>query len=160
MEKQPFVTERVYEAPASNVWKAITEPELLKQWYFDIPEFRAEPGFEFSFEGNGPCERPNTHLCRVTEVIMGKKLSYTWRYEGYEGDSLVTFELFEEGKNTRVRLTHKGLETFPADLLAKKNLTGGWALLIGDYLKSFLENGLPDKDLLITGQRPSRGAEV
>src|ERR1700738_4962904 len=95
----PFIIERVYEAPASNVWKAITQPELLKQWYFDVPEFKPEPGFEFSFEGSGSCERPNTHLCRVTEVIAGKKLSYTWRYEGYEGDSLVTFELFAEGKN-------------------------------------------------------------
>ncbi len=44
----------------------------------------------------------------------GEKLQYSWRYDGYEGNSFVTFELFAEGDKTRVKLTHEGLETLAA----------------------------------------------
>ena len=48
------------------------------------------------------------HLFKVTEVVPQKKLAYTWRYKDFEGSSLVSFELFEEGDKTRLRLTHTG----------------------------------------------------
>ena len=53
MEPQPFVIERVFDAPAANVWKAITEIDHLRQWYFNIPDFKAKVGFEFTFESGG-----------------------------------------------------------------------------------------------------------
>jgi uncharacterized protein YndB with AHSA1/START domain len=30
--------QRIYNAPIELVWKAITDREHLKQWYFDFPE--------------------------------------------------------------------------------------------------------------------------
>ena len=140
VQTQAFTIERTYDAPPANVWKAITQKELLKQWYFDIPDFKAVAGHEFTFEGNGPCEKPNLHLCKITEVIPGKKLAYTWRYEGVEGSSLVTFELFPEGGKTRLRLTHAGLETFPRDLVEKKNFAAGWTRMVEISLPAFLVN--------------------
>jgi len=80
------------------------------------------------------------HLCKVTEVENDRKLTYSWRYEGYEGNSFVTFELFAEGDKTRLKLTHAGLETFPADkAFAKENFVMGWTELIGNLLKKFVE---------------------
>ena len=78
------------------------------------------------------------------EVINQKKLSYTWRYDGYEGDSLVTFELFKEGDKTRVKLTHEGLETFPASNndFAPANFLEGWAYIISTSLKEYSEETL------------------
>jgi uncharacterized protein YndB with AHSA1/START domain len=134
--------ERTYDAPVSDVWQAITKVDLLHQWYFDIPEFRAEVGFAFTFEGNGPCDKPNLHLCQVVEVIPGRKLAYTWRYVGEEGQSLVTFELFPEGANTRLRLTHDGLESFSPELRGKKNFEGGWLYLLDTALKDFLQKAI------------------
>jgi uncharacterized protein YndB with AHSA1/START domain len=75
-------------------------------------------------------------------VIPEKKLTYSWRYEGYEGISFVTFELFDEGeKKTRLKLTHSGLETFPKDNadFDKKNFAEGWSDIIGNQLKNFVE---------------------
>ena len=139
MNNEPFVIERVYNAPAERVWQAITDKEKMKQWYFDLAEFKAEPGFEFRFEG-GPENRKYMHLCRVTEVVPGKKISYSWRYEGYEGDSLVTFELFAEGTQTRLKLTHAGLETFPAHPdFARSNFEAGWNEITGRHLRDFVE---------------------
>src|SRR4051812_43203769 len=115
MKATPIVLERTYNAPIKKVWKAITEKEKMKKWYFDLDEFKPQVGFEFSFAGQGHKGQKYIHLCKITEVITEKKLVYSWRYKDYEGNSLVTFELFEEGKEkTRVRLTHEGVETFPA----------------------------------------------
>jgi uncharacterized protein YndB with AHSA1/START domain len=131
--------ERTFNAPVARVWKALTDAEQMRVWYFDLKEFRPEVGFEFEFvvehEGNS-----YHHLCKVTEVIPQKKIAYTWRYKSETGDSLVTFELFGEGEKTRVRLTHEGIETFPkTPAYARKNFEAGWTAIIGSELKRFVE---------------------
>jgi uncharacterized protein YndB with AHSA1/START domain len=108
---EPIVIERTYNAPAEKVWKAITDKGQMKEWYFDLKEFKPVVGFEFNFEG-GPDEHKYLHECKITEVIEGKKMTYTWTYKGYEGVSYVSFELFPEGNKTRLKLTHAGLESF------------------------------------------------
>jgi len=140
--QMPVVFERVYNAPSEKVWKAITDRDEMKKWYFDIAAFKAEPGFEFTFTGQGHKGEKYVHLCEVKEVIPEKKLSYSWRYEGLPGNSLVTFELFSEGDKTRLKLTHAGLESFPtgnADF-AKESFMGGWDYITGTSLKNYLEN--------------------
>ena len=138
----PFVIERSYKAPRKKVWRAITNRDDMKQWYFDLPEFKPEVGFEFEFTGGKEDGIQYLHRCKITEVVPERKLTYSWRYEGYEGISYVTFELFDEGeKNTRLKLTHAGLETFPKTNpdLDKKNFAAGWTDIIGKHLKGFVE---------------------
>jgi uncharacterized protein YndB with AHSA1/START domain len=137
----PVVIERTYKAPIDTVWDAISNRDKMAEWYFDLAAFRPEVGFEFSFTG-GKDGREFLHLCKVTKVIPGKVLAYTWRYDGYSGSSEVTFELFEEGNNTRLKLTHTGIETFPVipyKDLAKGNFVGGWTYILGTSLKGYLE---------------------
>jgi uncharacterized protein YndB with AHSA1/START domain len=137
--EEPLVIERSFDAPVETVWKAITDKVQMKEWYFDLPEFKPEVGFEFRFSA-GKDEKKYLHLCKITEVITNKKLAYSWRYDGYEGNSFVTFELFAQGNKTRLRLTHEGLETFPKSNpdLAKENFFQGWTSIIGTSLKEFL----------------------
>jgi len=140
MTHQPFVIERTFHAPVSKVWNAITDPDQMKQWLFDMRNFKPEAGTEFSFVGTDHDCRDWIHLCKVTEVVPQQKLAYTWRYEGIEGDSLVTWELFEEGDLTRLKLTHSGLETFPPlKSFARENFAEGWTQLIGSLLPQYLE---------------------
>jgi len=140
MKNEPIILERTFNAPADKVWKALTNIDQKRQWYFQLEDFKAEPGFEFQFEG-GPDDRKYLHKCRITEVVPGKKLKYSWRYEGYEGNSFVTFELIPEGNKTRLTLTHEGLETFPMNNpdFDKKNFMSGWTQIIGTSLKDFVE---------------------
>lgn len=139
MKTEPIIIERTYNAPASKVWKAITEKDQMKQWYFDVTDFKAAVGFEFQFEG-GTEHKKYLHLCKVTEVEAGKKLTYSWRYKGYEGNSFVAFELFDEGDKTRLKLTHTGLETFPPNQdFAKENFVAGWTDILGIALSGFVE---------------------
>ena len=138
--QQPFVIERSYNAPIEKVWNAITDKSQMKQWYFDLDDFKPEVGFEFKFDG-GSDDKVYHHLCKIVEVVPHKKLKYSWSYEGFEGMSYVTFELFTEGITTKVRLTHEGLETFPQNNrdFARESFTQGWTFILGTSLKKFLE---------------------
>jgi uncharacterized protein YndB with AHSA1/START domain len=129
---EEVVVEHTFDAPVARVWKAITDPDQMRQWYFDLKKFRAETGFEFEFsvthEGNH-----YHHLCKVTEVVPQKRIA--------PGHSLVTFELFGEGDKTRLKLTHTGIETFPkTPAYGRKNFEAGWTQLIGTELRQFVEH--------------------
>ena len=142
MSNEPIVIEKIYNAPVENVWKAITDNNEMKQWYFDLAEFKPEVGFEFQFYGQGKDGEQYLHLCQITEVIARKKLTHSWRYDGFEGNSFVTFELFDEGVKTRLKLTHAGLETFPMtanNAFTKENFVEGWTAITGTMLKDYLE---------------------
>ena len=145
MKASPFSIDSVFDAPPEVIWKALTDKNEMKQWYFDLKEFNAEPGFRFSFTG-GKDGREYLHLCEVKDVIAGKKLSYTWKYEGLPGESKVIFELFPEEKKTRLKLTHEGIETFPSASnpdFAKENFVQGWTDIIGTSFKDYLAHKVP-----------------
>src|SRR6266516_7354153 len=127
---EAVVIERTFNAPIARVWKALTDTDEMRRWYFDLKEFKPKVGFEFEFtvehEGVKYC-----HLCKIAEVVPQKKLAYTWRYQGHDGDSLVTFELFHEGDKPQLKLTHDGLETFTkTPAFARKNFMEGWTQII------------------------------
>lgn len=138
---QPLIIERVFNAPVEKVWNAITDKNQIKEWFFDIEEFSLEPGFEFRFVGG----KDNVNyliLCKVIDVVKGRKFSYSWRYEGFRGNSTVTFELFPESEGTRLKLTHEGLETFP---MGKPGFLNGsfipdWEEYLIGNLKKILES--------------------
>ena len=144
MKNEPFVIEQTYMASVERVWNAITSSEEMKQWYFDITEFIPEPGFEFQFVAGPDEKRQYRHLCKVTEVIPMQKLAYSWQFEGYEGKSLVTFELWPQGELTRLQLTHEGLESFPATQsdFSKDSFAEGCTWIIGTVLKMYIEKTL------------------
>jgi len=136
---EAVVIERTLNAPVASVWSALTDVDQMRQWYFDLKEFKPDVGFEFEFivEHEG---MKYHHLCRVTEVSPQKRIAYTWRYKDEPGDSLVTFELFSQGENTRVKVTHTGIDTFPkTPAYARKNFENGWTQLIGTELRQFVE---------------------
>jgi len=141
MKNEAFTIERILNAPVEKVWKAISDKKEMKQWYFDLAEFKPEPGFEFEFTGGTPDGIQYVHLCKITEVVINKKLTYSWAYKGYEGISYVTFELFKEGDKTKLKLTHSGLESFPASNkdFARTNFEAGWNGIIGRSLPGYLE---------------------
>jgi len=142
---ESVIVERTLNAPVTRVWKALTDVDQMREWYFDLKEFKPQVGFEFEFS----VEHEGTtyhHLCRVTEVISQKKIAYTWRYKSEPGDSLVTIELFAEGDNTRLKLTHTGIESFPrTPAYARKNFEQGWTAIIGTELKQFVEQSKKGK---------------
>ncbi len=142
METQPFVIEMVYDVPVDKVWKAITDPDDMKQWYFDLPSFTLKVAVPKEIE---KFEDPDTMFlekCLAVEMIEGKKISYTWKYEAYPGNSLITFELSEKGKKTKLLFTHQGLETYPVSNpdVARDNIVSSWRYMLDTAIKVFLED--------------------
>ena len=140
MSASDIVINETYNVKSQQVWEAITDKEKMRSWYFDIPDFSITPGSEFHFYGKGKEGESYLHICKVLECVSGKKLSYSWRYDGYSGNSIISFELQTINSNTNLQLTHSGLETFPAvAAFARENFVEGWTYLIKTGLKSFLE---------------------
>ena len=139
--EEPIVIKQTYNKPSSIVWDALTRPERLRGWFFDnIPDFKAEVGFEarFDIESDG---RIFPHHWRVTEVDAPKKLVYDWRHPGYDGDAFVMFELVEDGDATHLTLSFHIRESFPQDIPEFKRESGvaGWTYFIQEQLKNYLE---------------------
>jgi uncharacterized protein YndB with AHSA1/START domain len=141
MHKETIVIERTFNAPIEKVWSALTEPDHIRKWSFEVSGFKPEVGYEFSFSG-GNEDRTYLHLSKVLEVVPYKKIAYSWRYDGYPGDSVVSYELFAEGNKTRVVLTHSGIEAISVNGpdFAKDNFAEGWTHILGKSLKAFVED--------------------
>ena len=139
---EPIVVEEIYSAPPEVVWEAITEPEQMREWYFDtIKEFRPKVGFETCFDVD--CEGDTfPHRWTVTEVIPAEKLVYRWRYDGYAGDSFVTWELQEDPDGTRIKVTHTCTESFPQDhsVFDEDACMDAWDYFISQTLPEYLAN--------------------
>lgn len=141
MNTDPVIKEILVNAPAHKVWKALTDPVDMKNWYFPVEVFIPEPGFAFTFYGEKD-DRQYPISCVILEAIPGKKLSYTWNYDDFPGETIVTFSMEEEYGQTRVQLIHEGLENISGEHkdASKENHAQGWESIIGSSLKEYVEN--------------------
>ena len=138
--ESPIIVEQDYDASTEEIWAAITEQGRMVKWFFDnIPDFEPKVGFatRFNIHNEG---RDFPHLWKITEVVPFKKITYDWSFEGYEGRSLVTFELFEKNGNGGVRLTSTVIEDFQDGIPEFTRQSGeeGWRYLIQQSLKDYL----------------------
>lgn len=130
------------DAPVEKVWNALTSQDSLRNWYFDIPDFKPEVGNNFSFYEPGD-KKQYHHHCEVIDVIPTEKLKYSWEYpEISKGKSLVKWELAPENDGTVVTLTHKGIETFHhlGQDFHHESFEQGWNEILHKSLKNYLEN--------------------
>lgn len=137
---KPIIVERNINTNLASAWRAITVQEEMIQWYFDnIPDFKAEVGFETGFKVQAP-SRDFYHLWKITKVVPSKMISYTWNYTDIQGESVSTFEISEEKEGIKLMLTCEGLENLPQDIpeFSRESCTGGWNYFL-DRLKNYLE---------------------
>jgi len=137
----PIIVEQSFNTSIESVWKAITDIDQMRQWFFEnIPSFKPEVGFETQFNVQSQ-DRNFLHMWKVTEVVPLRLIRYNWKFEGYQGDSFVVFELFEENNLTKLQLTAQVLEDFPEDIpeFKRESCIDGWTYFIKKSLKEFLE---------------------
>jgi uncharacterized protein YndB with AHSA1/START domain len=126
--------EVLIEAPAEVVWRTITEPDQISQWFADRVELVAEPGAH-GYMGFGDQGGPVV----VETVDPPTRFSFRWNHPAGEepvpGNSiLVEFTLTPEGDRTRLRVSESGHEliTWPDEEKERyaDEHRGGWT----DYL--------------------------
>ena len=90
-------------APA-EVWRALTDPEVIELWSDADAEFEPVVGAEYALWDGSICGE-------IVEVVPRQKLVQTWQPDNWErDDSIVTFTLTPVGKKTRVDLLHENVE--------------------------------------------------
>ncbi|MGC5743415.1 SRPBCC family protein [Chryseobacterium sp. NFX27] len=137
----PITVQYKINTPVEKVWKALTDTNEMKAWYFDIPDFTLEEGEIFNFYEPGE-EKKYHHQCQILEIVPNKKLKHTWSYpELSDVVTTVTWELEKEDIGTLITLTHDHIEGFDGlgENFSLKSFTEGWNGIIGGSLKEYLE---------------------
>jgi uncharacterized protein YndB with AHSA1/START domain len=130
--------EILIDAPVDVVWRTVTEPDEISQWFADRVELVAEPGARGAmYFGDGDEGGP-----LVVEVVeKPSRFSFRWNHPAGEeptaGNSvLVEFTLVPEGsERTRLRVVESGLDLLPWPDVEKERYAeehnGGWATFLG-----------------------------
>ena len=116
-----------------KVWRALTDPELLKDWLLPVIDLKLEKGAPFTFKTQPYPGWDGVVNCRMIEIEEHKKLTYAWTVPFL--DTVVTFTLTPTESGTRLSLVQSGFK--PEQ---KQNLGGaryGWKMM-GDKLIALL----------------------
>jgi len=138
--ESPIILDYKFNTSIGKLWSAIVEIDQMKKWFFDnIPDFKPELGFMTKFAVQNE-HRTFTHLWKITDVIPENKITYSWKYEEYPGDSLATFSLIQMDDHIKLNLTIEIIEDFPDDIpeFTTESCTEGWNYFIGQNLKAYL----------------------
>ena len=90
--------ERVYPHPVEHVWRSVTEPDELANWFpttVDV-DLREGGAMAFTFPGGEMDPMDGS----VVELDPPRRFAFMW------GTELLRFELAPEGEGTRLTLTH------------------------------------------------------
>jgi uncharacterized protein YndB with AHSA1/START domain len=101
-------------APAETVYRVITEPAQISQWFADAAELDLVPGGagSLTFADRATSQRMTVKLA-VQAAEPPHRFAFRWDYpdgeQPTEGNSLlVEFTLTAEGDGTRLRVTESG----------------------------------------------------
>ena len=121
--------ERIFDAPRDRVWKAMTDPKLVAQWWgrgnkLVIERMDVERGGHWRFVEHGP-EGEHGFEGRYAEVTPPERVVQTFEWDGMPGHvaletltledlgdgrtRLVTTSLFHTGQD-RDGMVHSGME--------------------------------------------------
>jgi len=132
--------EVIINAPASKVWKAISEKEQISEWLMPVEDFLLEPGnvSHMTFKGEGFTVK---HTYTIKEIDKEKKLILLWQVENFAGDTFITYELEESGARTKLTFSLKGWEgaAFESNEQSREEDIKAWKEVIQNVLKNYIE---------------------
>lgn len=123
--------ERTFDAPRAKVWRAVTEPKLVAQWWgrghqLDIERMDLVPGGHWryvehhdggvdGFEG------------RYAEIVPGERIVHSFEWDGMPAHACFTTVTFEDAGNGRTTLVETSLfyTTEERDGMLRSGMEGG-----------------------------------
>lgn len=133
IETKTLELERTIDAPIEKVRKALTDPDLLAQWFAPGPmtatvhacDAKVGGQYEIAMTGPTPEGGEGTHTCtgtfkEVTDTRVA--MTFNWTEEPMPNETDLVFDLEPVEGGTRLVLRHSG---FPNEEAAKQH-TEGW----------------------------------
>lgn len=129
-ERPSLAIVRKLDAAPAKIWRALTEPEMLRQWMgpsdaftVAVAETDLREGGRYRIVMVSPDGQEHDVSGVYREIVPNKKLVYTWAWKSTpERESLVTIELRAEDRGTRFTLRHEQL----ADEESRDHHEQGW----------------------------------
>jgi uncharacterized protein YndB with AHSA1/START domain len=137
-----IVQEIIIESSAERIFEALTNPDERMKWWgaegrFEVTHFESDlrPGGKWTMRGNGMGGKPFTVAGEYREIDRPRLLVFTWLPDWYDNatETLVRWNLKENGGVTIVRLTHSGLTSEDS-----RTSHRGWPQILG-WLKAYVE---------------------
>lgn len=119
-ESLSVVLERDVSSPPEEVWRALTEPDLIAQWLMQN-DFEPVVNHHFQLRGDWGAVKG-----QVLAVEKKRALSYTWT--AYDLDSVVSWTLTPTTTGTHLRMEQSGFR--PHQRQYYEGAKGGWQQFI------------------------------
>ena len=140
MARSTFVYVTYIRTTPEKLWSALTDPELMKQYWFGM---RCES--QWTVGSSWKLVSRDGQIFDAGEIVEAeppRRLLIRWRHQNKpelkaEGDSRCTIELEPSGTAVKLSITHT-IERDPSQFIAA--VSGGWPKVLSN-LKSLLENG-------------------
>ena len=140
MAKSTFVYVIYIRTSPGNVWSALTDAELMKQYWFGVhcvSQWTAGSSWKLTYP-----DGRITDTGEVVEAEPSRRLVIRWQHQikpelKAEGESRCTMELEQSGPAVKFSVTHT-IEREPSKFIAA--VSGAWPMVISN-LKSLLETG-------------------
>lgn len=131
---------RSFSAPINRVFRAWSDPEVLKMWWHAGAEYECSVA-EVDFKVDGlyrlgmiHIEKKVEHVVggRFIEIIPNKKIVFTWKWENRDeiDSSTVSIDLIETENGTDLILTHTGFSSDDS----KNDHNRGWNLCLDELI--------------------------
>lgn len=145
MSDHDLVLERLLDAPRDLVWKAWTDPELIRKWWapkpYETPECEIDlrPGGIFYTRMTGPDGFDFKGTACILEMVEGEKIIWSsalgpgyrpneFAPDGCGGFPFTAIHVFEDGGDGRTRYTARVMHANARDCEAhdKMGFQDGW----------------------------------
>lgn len=134
--EDPIVVEGYYAASPARVFRAWTDPLIVKKWFgrepnsLDSASIDLQPGGRWSFMKLGEGDTSMGFEGRYLEIVQDEKLVFTWAHivthadgrRETSPDSTVAVDFVPKGSGTMVRVVHSSIRHEDA----RRGVGGGW----------------------------------
>ena len=127
-----------------DVFKAISNPEDLINWFPDVAILEPKVGGKFKISFLKDSKKPKMKMDvdfinegKILEIVSNKKLVHTWKWNQFSEfpETIVTWDLepISDGK-TRLTLTHTGFTGKEKGSASLEEHTKGWSFFLNELI--------------------------
>lgn len=130
------------DSPKEKVWESLTDQQKFRKWWGE-KNLKIQAKMDGEFEESRTNKEGTVIFTRgtVITVVPNHRLSFTWKKDDWDGETLVTFYLLPQNKRTKLYFLHSEWNNLSVKIREEQKsvLQEKWKEKLAN-LKYFLEN--------------------